>query len=281
MKKQLFLLALIMSCLLSITACASSKTSKGTISKEVKVEPFHSISTSSSIDVIYTQSSGKQQVVIYTTPTLMDRVKVVVENGILKVSFKHSLKSISIKDEPLEVRVTAPAVNTLSASSSGDIKLTNGLKTSGKLTIKASSSGDVKSESIVCDELHIKASSSGDIKLGKVSSKSILAEGSSSGDIELKQITASSVTANSSSSSEIYLNGKCEVADFSASSSGDIKAKDLKARTVTASASSSGDISCYATDKLKANTTSGGDIKYKGTPKQIQSNLKVNLKQIK
>lgn len=281
MKKNLFLLAAFICCLCVHTACASTQTSKNATRKQVEVGSFHTISTSSSIDVLYTQSSGKQEVEIYTTPRLMELVEVVVDNGVLKVGFKRSTKSISIKDEPLEVRVTAPAVNALKASSSGDIKLLNGLKSSGTLLISASSSGDIKGKEIACDELIVKTSSSGDIELEQISTKTIVAEGSSSGDIELKRITAMEVTAKSSSSSELDLTGRCEKATFVASSSGDIDAKNLKAMEVNATASSSGDISCYATDKLTVKTSSGGEIKYRGTPLQIESAQKVNLRQLK
>ena len=43
-------------------------------------------------------------------------------------------------------------MNSLKASSSGDIIIKNGLKTSGKVTGKASSSGDVTGSAISCDD---------------------------------------------------------------------------------------------------------------------------------
>lgn len=46
-------------------------------------------------------------------------------------------------------------MNSLKASSSGDIIIKNGLKTSGKVTVKASSSGDVTGSAISCDDLRL------------------------------------------------------------------------------------------------------------------------------
>lgn len=280
MKKSLALLAAFIGCLCLYTLVASNQPSNQPLTKRVEVAPFHAITATSSIDVLYTQSSGKQEIEIYTTPRLMELVEVVVENGVLQIGFKRNTKSISIKKEPLEVRVTAPAVEALKATSSGDIKLTNGLTTSGKLLLSASSSGDIKGGKVACEELVAKASSSGDIKLESVSCPIITATGSSSGDIEFKEVTAVTITAQSSSSSEIELVGRCERATFTASSSGDIDAKDLQATEVEASASSSGEISCYATGKLTARTSSSGEVKYRGTPQQVVYDKKAKVRKM-
>lgn len=268
-------------CLLSSTSCARVVGNKKMVTKRVEVGEFHAISTSSGIDVIYTQSTGSQNVEIYASENVVEHIEVVVEEGVLKIGVKKSTRSLTTHGEALEVHVTSLAVNDLRCSSSGDIKLTNGLQIAGKLRMSTSSSGDIKGENIVCEELILKASSSGDIDLNKVSCNTLLCEGSSSGDINLKRITAESVTAKANSSSEIKLNGKCKNATFEASSSGDVVAKDLVAINVFASATSSGDISCYATDKLTAKTSSSGEITYRGTPQQIDSAQKVNLKQSK
>lgn len=127
---------------------------------------FNAISTSSSVDVIYTQSSGGQDVEIYAPDNLVDYIDVRVEGGVLKVGFKSPRNNFSINGKhKKEVRVSAPAVNSLKASSSGDIIIKNGLKTSGKVTVKASSSGDVTGSAISCDDFAATANSSGDVIL--------------------------------------------------------------------------------------------------------------------
>ena len=171
-------------------------------------------------------------------------------------------KNIRIKGQhKKEVHVSAPAVDNLKASSSGDIILKNGLTATGKIGMKASSSGDIKSnDNISCTTLTLSASSSG--------------------NIELKNISCTDLSAQASSSGDIDLSGKCENATYKVSSAGDIKARNLKAVNVKAETSSSGDISCHVSGKLSGKASSGGEIFYKGNPSEIDFSPKKGLKKI-
>lgn len=185
MRKLVSTLMAVTLMLVSATACAERITpSKNYVTKKVNVGSFNAISTSSSVDVIYTQSSGGQDVEIYAPDNLVDYIDVRVEGGVLKVGFKSPRNNFSINGKhKKEVRVSAPAVNSLKASSSGDIIIKNGLKTSGKVTVKASSSGDVTGSTISCDDFAATANSSGDVILEKVSCTNFSADASSSGDV--------------------------------------------------------------------------------------------------
>lgn len=266
--------------LVSTTACGIVP-SKNYITKKVNVGSFDAISTSSSVDVIYTQSSGSQSVEIYAPDNLIDYIDVRVDGGVLKVGFNSPKNNFSISGKhKKEVRVSAPAVNSLRASSSGDIILKNGLKTSGKVTVKATSSGDVTGGSIVCDDFVTVANSSGDVVLEQVTCSNFSADASSSGDVTVKNLKATNVSADASSSGDVILGGTCENATFSASSSGDVEAKGLKAVNVIASASSSGDVECYVTGALKAKASSAGEVAYKGNPTSIDFSPKRGLRKI-
>lgn len=254
---------------------------KNYVTKKVNVGSFNAISTGSSVDVIYTQSSGSRSVEIYAPDNLVDYIDVRVEGGVLKVGFKSPGHNFSIKGKhKKEVRVTAPAVTRLEASSSGDIILKNGLRTNGKVTIKASSSGDVTGGSVTCDNLAATANSSGDVVLEKVNCNNFRADAGSSGDVSVKNLTAANVTATAESSGDVILSGTCENASFRASSSGDVKAKGLKAINVTATASSSGDVECYVTGALTAKASSSGEVAYKGNPRSIDFSPKRGLRKI-
>ena len=248
--------------LVSATACAERITpSKNYVTKKVNVGSFNAISTSSSVDVIYTQSSGGQDVEIYAPDNLVDYIDVRVEGGVLKVGFKSPRNNFSINGKhKKEVRVSAPAVNSLKASSSGDIIIKNGLKTSGKVTVKASSSGDVTGSTISCGDF--------------------AATANSSGDVSVKNLNDAAVSADASSSGDVILAGICENASYRASSSGDVKAKGMKAGKVTASASSSGDVECYVTGSLTAKASSSGEVAYKGNPKDIDFSPKRGLRKM-
>ena len=275
----LFLGMTLQSC--AITVSSDSKDaivpSKNYITQKVKVDHFEGISTSSSIDVKYTQTTGSTDVEVYAPDNLMEYVKLEVEGGMLKIFFysEETGKSINIKGKhDTEVRITAPAVHALQASSSGDILLMNGLQCEEEVSLSASSSGDIKGGNILCKALETEASSSGDIELENVECTSLMTEASSAGDISINDVKAETVNVQASSSGDVSLAGVCRSAKFESSSAGDIEADGLKAEHVIAKASSAGDITCHATESLEVSISSAGNVSYKGDPKQIKSHPK-------
>ena len=274
------LLAMVLgSCTISVSTNAKEGIvpSKNYITQKVKVDNFKGIQASTSIDVVYTQTTGETDVEIYAPDNLMEYVKVEANGDMLEISFesKEEGKGLSINGKhQTKVYVSAPVVHTLLATSSGDILLKNGLQYAGKVRIEASSSGDIEGSPIVCEALNIEASSSGDIELDKVECTSLMAEASSAGDISIKDLKAETVSVEASSSGDVSLKGVCHSAKFEASSAGDIEADDLKAENVVAKANSAGDVTCYASDSLDVSTSSAGKVGYKGNPKQIHSQSK-------
>ena len=253
----------------------------------------NSISASTSVDVVYTQSQGKAYAEVYAPDNIIPYIKVQQSGNKLKVNYDFPKgKSLSIQGKYVcEVRVFAPEVTDFSTSSSSDIKFANGLKTHKDVTLNTSSSGDIDATNITCSNLKMNTSSSGDITIDNITCHMLSLSTSSSGDMKINtarcnetDIKSSSsgdceieslscrgtVKATTSSSGDISLSGKCEDANYSAQSGGNIYAKSLKSKNVTASATSGGDIECYASDRLSTHTSSGGDIRYAGNPRSIE-----------
>ena len=275
----LFLGMTLQSC--AITVSSDSKDaivpSKNYITQKVKVDNFEGISTSSSIDVKYTQTNGSTDVEVYAPDNLMEFVKLEVEGGMLKIYFysEETGKGINIKGKhDTEIRISAPAVHALRASSAGDILLMNGLQCEEEVSLEASSAGDIKGGNILCKALETEASSSGDIELEAVECTSLVTEASSAGDISINHVKAETVSVEASSSGDVSMAGVCRSAKFESSSAGDIEADELKAEHVIAKASSSGDVTCHATESLEVSISSAGNISYRGNPKQIKSHPK-------
>jgi len=272
---------------LAFTSCLTVQEgiepSKNYVTKKVEVGTFDGISTSSSINVVYTQTSGSPDIEIYAPDNLVDYVHVTVEEGLLKVGFRSedSGQGLSINgDHNTEVRVSSPAVHTLRTSSNGDIILKNGLQTDGEVNVKSSSNGDVEGGNIVCGALVATASSNGDITLEGAECTSLSVNASSNGDVSIKRVKAETVEADASSNGDVNLSGTCRLAKLSASSNGDVEAKNLKADVVVAKASSTGDVTCYPIESLDATTSSNGSVSYKGAPKHIDYHPKKGLKKI-
>lgn len=261
MKTNVMLAMLLVMVLNSCAISVSSETkeaivpSKNYITKKVKVDDFNAISTSTSIDVVYTQTTGETDIEIYAPDNLMEYVKVENDGGMLKICFQSDKKGINIRGKhETKVNISAPAIHALHTSSSGDIVLANGLKTDGLVTVESSSAGEIEGNGISCEELVIEASSAGDIELKNVACNTLRVEASSAGDVSLS--------------------GACRSAKLEASSAGEIDADDLKADALVAEASSSGDVSCYAVESLEASASSAGKVYYKGNPKHIHNHSK-------
>ncbi len=110
----------------------------------------------------------------------------------------------------------------------------------------ASSAGSIFSEdALEANEMEVSASSAGSI------------------EITLK---ANAVQASASSAGQIELQGKTKALEIEASTAGQIDAYDLEAQKVSAEASSAGSLKITVIEDLKANASSGGNIRYHGNP---------------
>ncbi|WP_298518532.1 head GIN domain-containing protein [uncultured Kordia sp.] len=107
---------------------------------------------------------------------------------------------------------------------------------------------------IVTEDLEVKSNSGADVNL---------------------EVEAEYVTCSSSSGADIKISGTADSLEASASSGSDIHAKELTVKDCNASVSSGADITVYVTEKLTANSSSGGDISYYGNPESVTKNKSV------
>lgn len=118
-------------------------------------------------------------------------------------------------------------------------------------SLKTSSAGDIIGETPVkTDKLELSASSAGDIKL---------------------EINAKEVEANISSSGDVTLIGEADILHADLSSAGDLNAYGLEVREADVSASSAGDADINVSERLRARSSSAGDINYRGNPKYLDA----------
>lgn len=113
------------------------------------------------------------------------------------------------------------------------------------------------------------ASSGADIEgEGIIKSEALKLRSSSGADIEL-EVDVNELSCKSSSGSDIDVEGVCNKLIAESSSGSDIDASGLKANHVDADCSSGSDIDVHAIESLKAEASSGADIRYSGSPKNI------------
>ncbi len=262
----------------SLSACAQSykysvksgifsgkvvEASDNYVTKEIRLKDFDEICVTGSVNVSYTQRSGKPKVEIYTSDNVVDLLDIYVKNGRLNVGFK---KDVNVKYNKLAVRVSSDDLSKVKVVGSGDFKFVNGLKTD-VLSISVAGSGDVKGEDILCSQhLSMSVAGSGDIKGRNFSAESLEVSVAGSGDLILEDVKATKTEARVAGSGTVRMNGRTQDAEYSVAGAGDLFADDFEAQNVEASVAGAGDIRCYAVKYLKARTVGSGEIGYKGNP---------------
>jgi hypothetical protein len=121
---------------------------------------------------------------------------------------------------------------------------------------------------VTCKTLErIEISSAGDVTgVTPFKTDKLDIEMSSAGDLRL-EVEASEIGISISSAGNAYLKGKTNVLKADLSSAGDLNAFDLIAKTGEISVSSAGDARVFITDEASFESSSAGDIDYKGEPK--------------
>lgn len=239
------------------------KASKNYVTKQIKVSDFDQIAVSGSLDVTYTQQSGKPKVEIYTSDNIVDLLDIYVKNGKLNLGFK---KNVKVSYNKLEIRVTSEDLNAVNVAGSGDFKFTNGLKTD-QLKMNVAGSGDITASNIQCSQgFTANVAGSGDIECKQLKAADIDISVAGSGDLKIENALVTSVNASVAGSGTVKISGNADKANYSVAGSGDLYANDFKVQNISASVAGSGDIKCHAVEHLKARVSGSGTIGYKGNP---------------
>lgn len=157
-----------------------------------------------------------------------------------------------------------------------DVDLITEVK-NGKLTVKiknkwgmSSAKADVK---VYYTSLNSIVSSAGSTiqSFEKINSDNMSISSSSGSRISL-MLNANSTSVNSSSGSSITLSGDVKgTGTFDSSSGSSINASDLSINDANVDASSGSSISLWVKNKISADASSGGNIKYKGSPTVVDT----------
>lgn len=239
------------------------KASKNYVTKQIKVSDFDQIAVSGSLDVTYTQQSGKPKVEIYTSDNIVDLLDIYVKNGKLNLGFK---KNVKVSYNKLEIRVTSEDLNAVNVAGSGDFKFTNGLKTD-QLKMNVAGSGDITASNIQCSqEFTANVAGSGDIECKQLKAADMDISVAGSGDLKIENALVTSANASVAGSGTVKISGSADKANYSVAGSGDLYASDFKVQDISASVAGSGDIKCHAVEHLKARVSGSGTIGYKGDP---------------
>lgn len=145
MKKTVSIFMLFALALVSTTVWAESlseriRASKNNVTKEVNVGGFDAVCLNGSSKIIYTQTSGKQELELSVPDNLQDIVQVYVKNRTLIIELKKGYSVSFENGASLELRVAAPMVRSAVINGSGDVTLSGKC---AKANYSLSGSGDI------------------------------------------------------------------------------------------------------------------------------------------
>jgi len=98
--------------------------------------------------------------------------------------------------------------------------------------------------------------------------KDISIDCSSGSDVKIENLTAEAVSIRTSSGSDATVSGKTTTLKADSSSGSDLNCGNLVSRDCEVSASSGSDAKVHVSGSIKARASSGGDVRYKGNPRQ-------------
>lgn len=227
MKKLLLLSILI----LGAIASQAQKTVYDANAQVRSARGFHAIEVAGGIDLYVSQG---EEAIAVSAKDLEDRerIKTVVENGVLKIWFdwKAGMGFLKGGNRQLRAYVSYKTLDRLSASGGSDVEV-DGAISATKFFLEASGGSDFK---------------------GK--------------------INAGELIVNGSGGSDITIGGKAGNLTVDASGGSDINGYDLVAETATIGASGGSDVEVSVTRHLTANASGGSDVRYKGSATNVTTN---------
>ncbi|MBL4604373.1 MAG: DUF2807 domain-containing protein [Flavobacteriaceae bacterium] len=227
---------------------------KTTITKLTVILFLATFVTSCGFDML-NRIDGDRNVVSKKRKINDDFTRVKVSNGLDLYIKQGSKTSLTVEaDENLhEIIITEVKGGVLKIYTDRNIRRAKARKVYLTVTtleeLKATSGSDVFSENTIkANDLEVSTSSGADMRI---------------------EVDADNVTSRSSSGADLRISGIANSHSANASSGSSIHAYNLKSKNVTAKVSSGADISVFATESINARASSGGDIRYKGSPEKV------------
>ena len=228
------------------------------ITRTQPIAAYDEIKASRAVHVIV-EDRTDGDAVIKADDNLMQYVVVKNDNGTLCVGLDDRVNGVS--NINVEVRIPhCKRLRSLDASSAAKIEVKPTIK-GNELQVDASSMANVNFTKADVKRCEIETSSAATVT-GAVKADKCEVDTSSASKVELAML-AMTCTVEASSASNATLSGEAGAVSLDASSAANIDAEDLNAVRASTEASSGASISVNSSDKLDAQASSGGSIRYK------------------
>lgn len=256
MKKALFLLVAVLT-IVSMSACRIEKVYDNKVpvkTYNLNLSGFSSLRNASDCDVHFTQSDA-YKVTLRASQRWYDNHIISVDNGTLVISTKGfkklggvSVINMSNYDNEAEIWVSAPVINDVSMSGSGDFTLDSDF-TGKSLNMDVRGSSDAKLRNVTLSgDFTYTVSGSGDVEIGTVKARGAKFSVFGSGDVDAKLVGVANTGVEIHGSGDADLKfSNCGNADVTVMGSGDVELSG-QLRTLSKQISGSGDVE---TSKLR------------------------------
>ncbi len=193
------------------------------------VASFHAIEVSNGIELQLASGATQHVEAAADDAEQLGRLKTEVRDGVLKITFDRKLNETWTMSRTRHLRVSVTAT---------------------ALTALHASSGSLVevAGTFSTDKLDVSVSSGATLKA---------------------KFTSTDLRAQVSSGGVATVGGNAQRLDVGASSGGEFKGSELLARACEASASSGGTVDVAVQETLTAKASSGGDVRYSGSPKDV------------
>ena len=202
---------------ISFTSCEKIKGKGEVVTQARTVTGYSGVSLSMPAQVYFT--TGPDYLLeIHAQQNILDRIETKIKGNLLVIKLKHG---VNIRDyKSIRVYVTAPGVNHLDVSGSGDLYSDNDWMGSD-LSVNISGSGSITLNYVEADRFNTTISGSGNIKaLGGVVGRGEL-KISGSGSIEVQYMKCDDVYTRTSGSGDTYVHA-INLLDVTISGSGSV-----------------------------------------------------------
>lgn len=207
--------------LLSFTACDRRHIrGSGNVTTETrKLQDFRKLSVSGSMDVYFTQGP-ELEALIEAEDNVLPYIELREEGDKLEVRLR---RNISLRTRrTIKITITAPHVEEIAMSGSGNVKLVNTLESDGQLSLNLSGSGDIEGR-VNSPSVRVVSAGSGDIKLSG-ETKDLNVSTAGSGDFEGEDLMTEITKVNTAGSGNASVHASVKL-EVNIVGSGDVRYK--------------------------------------------------------
>jgi hypothetical protein len=218
-------------------------------SEERNVGKFNGIKVSSGIKVNLTQGD-KQEVHVETDQDKLQYIATEVQGGILNIYVKNPTNK-NLNFNKIFVNVVAPEITQISTVAGANLTVLNTLR-GDKINLESTSGSLLNGDFNIANTANLLVTSGANLNAN---------------------VRSGQLNFQGTSGSNAVINGNVVEANFELTSAANCNAQNLVVDNATAKVTSAGNLSINVAGNLRAEASSGGKIRYKGDPKNIDSDI--------